>query len=421
MNRYIKESNPPAMRVVATGDAPRRDDRLDMFRGIALLLIFIDHVEWLNGMDLVSRYTLSSLGFCDAAEVFVFISGYVCAFKYWPVIAQSGFLICQIKAFIRVRQLWFANFVTLLIVLNFVSLCYDPLGSDFARYRIDGFDDPLTWQIPRILLQVYQPAIFDVLTLYMHLLLVLPVFLIGISRYPRLTWLIVVGMYVAVQFLPWLNYPVYDSYSGRVSSTPRTFNHLAWQFLFFLGCMSGMRRMNGRRYRIPRSIISICFIIIILIAYSRYHISNIDTSYGSVKGVIQQSIQAIIRSPLARRPTEGPIRIVYFCMLAAVAASTVPERLNLQARRVFGVLICCSNNSLIIFCVGILLTYASHPIFIASLRSQFAILGCETFGCGAMILTGILLCRLRTRLRGREFHSKNTNSDVRILAKDPTE
>jgi hypothetical protein len=49
-----------------------RDLRLDLFRGIGLWMIFLDHIPH----DVVSWLTLRNYGFSDAAEFFVFISGY---------------------------------------------------------------------------------------------------------------------------------------------------------------------------------------------------------------------------------------------------------------------------------------------------------------------------------------------------------
>ncbi len=63
-----------------------RDWRLDLFRGIALLAIFVDHLEGCNGYQLFSGYTLQQLGYCDASEVFIFISGYVCGMSYGRVL-----------------------------------------------------------------------------------------------------------------------------------------------------------------------------------------------------------------------------------------------------------------------------------------------------------------------------------------------
>ena len=48
-----------------------RDARLDMFRGLALVMIFINHVPGTFYETLTSR----NFGFSDAAEAFVFMSG----------------------------------------------------------------------------------------------------------------------------------------------------------------------------------------------------------------------------------------------------------------------------------------------------------------------------------------------------------
>src|SRR5947209_15498728 len=55
-----------------------RDIRLDLFRGLALWFIFIDHIPG----NSVGQFTLRAFGFSDATEIFVFISGYTAALVY---------------------------------------------------------------------------------------------------------------------------------------------------------------------------------------------------------------------------------------------------------------------------------------------------------------------------------------------------
>ena len=63
---------PATTTVTTTG----RDLRLDLFRGLALWLIFLDHIP----SNLVSWITIRNYGFSDATEIFVFVSGYTAAF-----------------------------------------------------------------------------------------------------------------------------------------------------------------------------------------------------------------------------------------------------------------------------------------------------------------------------------------------------
>src|SRR6476661_4159836 len=66
-----------------------RDLRLDLFRGIALWLIFLDHIP----TNIVNWVTIRNYGFSDAAEIFIFISGYTAAFVYGRSMRERGLLI----------------------------------------------------------------------------------------------------------------------------------------------------------------------------------------------------------------------------------------------------------------------------------------------------------------------------------------
>ena len=59
------------MRIASGSSAMERDLWLDFFRGLALFCIFIDHIP----NNIVAKFTLQSLMFADAAEVFILISG----------------------------------------------------------------------------------------------------------------------------------------------------------------------------------------------------------------------------------------------------------------------------------------------------------------------------------------------------------
>src|ERR1700760_3430466 len=80
----------------------QRELRLDLFRGLALWLIYIDHVS----PDLLSWFTIRSYGFSDAAEIFIFISGYTAAFVYGRSMMQSGFVIGAAGVRRRVWQIY---------------------------------------------------------------------------------------------------------------------------------------------------------------------------------------------------------------------------------------------------------------------------------------------------------------------------
>src|SRR5437868_1340035 len=73
----------PAITLPAVGE---RELRLDLFRGLALWLIFVDHLP----NNILAWLTIRNYGFSDATEIFIFISGYTAAFVYGRAMQQSG-------------------------------------------------------------------------------------------------------------------------------------------------------------------------------------------------------------------------------------------------------------------------------------------------------------------------------------------
>src|SRR5471032_3396111 len=97
--------------------AAERELRIDLFRGLALWLIFIDHLS----PDLLTWFTIRNYGFCDAAEIFIFISGYTAAFVYGRVMQQSGFVMAAARILRRVWQIYAMHILLFAVVVAEVS------------------------------------------------------------------------------------------------------------------------------------------------------------------------------------------------------------------------------------------------------------------------------------------------------------
>jgi hypothetical protein len=57
----------------------RRSTTVDFLRGLALIVIAVDHVS----QSALSHLTLHTIAFCEAAEVFVFLGGYASAADFY--------------------------------------------------------------------------------------------------------------------------------------------------------------------------------------------------------------------------------------------------------------------------------------------------------------------------------------------------
>src|SRR5438552_18269473 len=96
----------------ASGGAPsERDLRLDLFRGIALWLIFLDHIP----SNIVNWITIRNYGFSDAAEIFVFISGYTAAFVYGRAMRERGPVVAGPRLHMPAWQVLGVHFFTFVV------------------------------------------------------------------------------------------------------------------------------------------------------------------------------------------------------------------------------------------------------------------------------------------------------------------
>ena len=94
-----------------------RELRLDLFRGMALWLIFIDHLP----PNIVTWLTIRNYGFSDATEIFIFISGYTAAFVYGRAMRELGFVVATARILRRVWQIYVAHVFLFTIFLAEIS------------------------------------------------------------------------------------------------------------------------------------------------------------------------------------------------------------------------------------------------------------------------------------------------------------
>src|SRR6201999_4095694 len=107
-----------------------RDLRLDLFRGVALWGIFLDHIP----ENIVNWLTIRNYGFSDATEIFIFISGYTAAFVYGRAMREAGFVIATARILRRGWQIYVAHvflFTIFLAEISYVATSFEnPLYSE---------------------------------------------------------------------------------------------------------------------------------------------------------------------------------------------------------------------------------------------------------------------------------------------------
>lgn len=254
----------PLMRAVMAGGAPlppgQRDERLDMFRGLALVMIFINHVPG----TVYEQFTNRNIGFSDAAEAFVFMSGMAAGLAYSGAFRNGSSLWLAIaRPWARARQLYFVHLAITAMALGIFA----GAAHFFGLYELltknnlgPLFSNPLAAMIGLPLL-AHQLGYLNILPLYLTLLLVTPLFIMVGLRKPM--WLLVGSIVVwalAGQFR--LNFPNYPNSGGWF------FNPLSWQLLFVLGLLCGMAMKRGQRF-VPANpwlfLASAAFLVLVLL------------------------------------------------------------------------------------------------------------------------------------------------------------
>ncbi|WP_348042394.1 OpgC domain-containing protein [Devosia sp.] len=222
------------------GPAPTgRDQRLDMFRGLALVMIFINHVPG----TVYENFTNRNFGFSDAAEAFVFMSGMAAGLAYSSRFISGSIWLATAKVWARARQLYFVHLtITMLSLAIFAgaALWFD-LPQVLARNNIPIlFQKPLSGLIGLPLL-THQLGYLNILPLYITLLLATPLFLIIGLRRPMLLLIGSILLWMAAgQFR--LNLPNFPTRGGWF------FDPFSWQILFVVGLLCGSAMKQGRTF-----------------------------------------------------------------------------------------------------------------------------------------------------------------------------
>ena len=120
------------MKINATLPEKGRDLRLDLFRGVANWAIYLDHIP----DNVVNWITTRNYGFSDAADLFVFISGYTASFVYARMMLERGFIVGATRLTKRVWQLYVAHIILFVIYIASISYLALRFGDSRTGQRV---------------------------------------------------------------------------------------------------------------------------------------------------------------------------------------------------------------------------------------------------------------------------------------------
>jgi hypothetical protein len=324
-----------------------RDLRLDLFRGIALWLIFLDHIP----SNAVSWVTIRNYGFSDATEIFVFISGYTAAFVYGRAMQATGFVVAAARVLKRAWQIYVAHvflFAIFLAEIAYVAHSFDnPLFAEEMGV-LDFMKNPDVTILQALLLK-FKPVNMDILPLYIVLLLWFAPILWLLLRAPSIALIVSAALYTAMWLFDW-NFEAYPNGTWA-------FNPYAWQLLFVFGAWCAL----GGAQRLTRWINS-PVLIGLAVAYLAFAFSIAMTWYFPRLGVFVPRFVGEAIYPIDKTNLDV-LRILHFLSLAVVTVRLVPKNWPALKSPFFWPAIVCGQHSLGIFCLGVFLSFAGHFVF----------------------------------------------------------
>ena len=108
----------PHCDAMAIAGLSSRDFRIDLFRGLSLWLIFLDHIP----ETYLNHVTPKNLGFSDAAEILVFLSGLASGSVYGSVARVSDMTTAVLRVLRRAFEIYVAQIVTVVALLGVIAL-----------------------------------------------------------------------------------------------------------------------------------------------------------------------------------------------------------------------------------------------------------------------------------------------------------
>ena len=321
-----------------------RDLRLDLFRGLALWLIFLDHIP----SNIVNWITIRNYGFSDATEIFVFISGYTAAFVYGRAMREHGAVVAGARILKRAWQVYVAHIFLFAIYTAEISYVAHSFENPLYGEEMGIFDflQQPDITLAQAMLLKFKPANMDVLPLYIVLLAGFPPMLWLLLRAPAAALGASALLYALTLHFEW-NLPAYPNGNW-------VFNPFAWQLLFVFGAwcaLGGAERLSAVILSRITAALAILFLAFAFFIVLTWYIPGLD---ALVPRWLEDRMYPIDKTNL------GVLRLAHFLSLAVLTVQAVPRDWPKLRSLWLRPAILCGQHSLEIFCLGVFLSFAAH-------------------------------------------------------------
>lgn len=325
------------MAAASTVPAKRpRDERLDLFRGLTMLIILVAHLpenSW-------NAWIPARFGFSSGAELFVFCSGIASALAFGSVFTRRGLWLGTARIAYRIWQVYWAQ-IGLVLALIALAAALDRV---FGLAVLAQQFQPLLADPENALLGLatlsWQPDYLDILPMYLLILALVPVMMLARRLHAALPFVIATTLY-AVVWATGLNL------SGNPWNGAGWFlNPFAWQFIFFIGFFIAMRWLPVPPLGDRRLMIAATLFILISVPLSFWGILE--------HWPLAQAARDLV-IPANEKTDLHILRVLHFLALAYLALSLIEPWRDRLDRGAGHLLILIGRQSLACFLASVVL------------------------------------------------------------------
>lgn len=305
------------LRYVSSG---RRDLRIDMLRGIALVMMVVAHVEVMSVLNVV---TWERFGLTTGAEGFVILSGFMIGNLKRNQLQTEPMLTVAYSLFRRATMLYVVNVVIIISILVLSKLSF--IDTFEVTHFTDRYSDvsysmyPVSEQVKEawfneVLFLQIGPHQSQILGLYFYLLLLSPVFL----------WLLNAGRALLLIILSLAAYGYFQLSDMHVTSAEfeYAFPLLAWQLIYVLGMCCGWYKeelASLARTSAGRLVVSLMLLITLIMMFIAQNHTNPFMPHSLMMHVIPAAEFNEFYQNFAGKNELGPLRILNdFCLVATI-------------------------------------------------------------------------------------------------------
>jgi len=346
-----------------TGGVPReRDTRLDVFRALALLTIFVNHVPG----QYLEHLTSKNFGFSDSAEAFVLISGMSAGLAYGSRFRIGERLAVTLRILRRALTLYVAHIMTSIITFAIFAGGALWFGRQdlLSEINLRAVVDRTEQGVVSMVLLGHQFGYNNILSMYAVLFLMLPGFL---WLYRRSALLL-----LAVSGTLWLCAGIWRIAPSNFLDDGYWFlNPLSWQFLFVIG-FTGM--LTAKAKGIPRNPLLLAFsaaYLTISMLWVLFSWWSVDLSFG-LPAVLTGFDKTFLSAP----------RLLHV-LAGAYLLATIPALSRWAALPLSHPLVAVGRHSLAVFIFGTILAMIGQVLLFVTGKDPL-------FGT-AYVLLGIAL------------------------------